>query len=303
MRVLVTGASGLVGRHLVPVLLAHGHAVVATSRDPTQLSLPEGAERLAWDGQAKLEVPGHVDGIVHLLGEGIADGRWTSERMRRMRASRLESTRRIEEFVRSRKPAGRPAVLVSANAVGYYGLAPKGLMLEDNPPGDDFLATLCKDWEAAAAKVPTRVVVYRFGHVLAADGGYLGETLPFAKLGLAGPLGGGRQPLPWVHVGDVVAALLWALEQTPVQGTYNLVAPRHDRQKDLAKALNRVLPIPSILPVPGLALKARFGSGLAEAMLGGQDVDPAKLEATGFRFRHPDLGAAVADLLAPRDPA
>lgn len=298
MRVLVTGASGLVGRRLVAHLGGAGHAVVATSRDPARLRLPTGAEAKAWDGLSAIEVPGRLDAIVHLAGDSIAEGRWTAAKKERLRSSRIASTRRLVDLIGRRAAKDRP-VLVCANAVGYYGIAPPGKVTEESPPGADFLATLCRDWEAEARKAKGRVVVLRVGHVLARDGGYLGKMLPFSRLGLAGPLGSGRQPLPWVHVDDVAGAFAWAIAEPAAAGAYNLVAPQPATQGDLVRALNRALLIPSLIPLPGFVLRARFGD-LARSMLGGQDADPSKIRAAGYRFRHPDLGEAVESLLRTR---
>jgi uncharacterized protein len=299
MRILVTGASGLIGRRLVPVLLKAGHAVVATSRDPESLRFPAGVLPLGWDTQEMLQVPGKVDAIIHLAGEPIVGSRWSPARKQAILDTRVQSTRRIAEFVARRKPAERPQVLVCANAVGYYGIRPTGLCTEQREPGNDFLADICVQWERAANEAQARVVVLRIGHVLSKDGGYLGEVLPLAKLGLAGPLGGGKQPMPWIHIDDLCGVMLWALSAQGVRGAYNVVAPQRIRQKDFVKALNRHTPVPNLIPVPALVLKARFGE-VAEPMLGGQDVQPLRLELEGYDFGHPTIEGALEDLLVPK---
>ena len=299
MRVLVTGASGLVGRRLVPILLKAGHAVVATSRDPESLRFPPGVLPMAWDGEGMLQVPGKVDAVVHLLGEPIVGKRWTEAQKERLRSSRIQSTQRVAEFVARRRQADRPQCVVVANAVGYYGVRPEGECTERSPPGDDFLAQLCADWEAAAKRVETRTVVLRIGHVLSRDGGYLGTLLPLAKAGLAGPLGGGAQPMPWIHIDDLCGVILWALSAPGVKGTYNAVAPERITQKGFVRALNRHTLVPNVVPVPALALKARFGEA-AVPMLGGQDVKPVRLELEGYDFGHPTVAGALRDLLAPK---
>lgn len=299
MRILVTGASGLVGRRLVPVLVKAGHAVVATSRDPEALRLPKGVLRMAWDGREMLQVPGDVDAIVHLMGEPIVGTRWTPQRKQAIRDSRVESSRRIAEFVRRRPEAKRPQVLVSASAVGYYGDNPSGPLTESSPPGEDFLSGVCKEWEAAVAAAPTRTVNLRFGHVLAKEGGYLGTLLPLARLGLGGPLGGGKQPMPWIHIDDVCGIILWAVSAPGVRGAYNAVAPHRITQRAFVKALNQHTLVPNVVPIPAFAMKVRFGE-VAVAMLGGQDVVPERLQLEGYEFGHPTIEGALADLLRPK---
>lgn len=299
MRILVTGASGLLGRRLVPILLKAGHAVVATSRDPESLRFPPGVLPMAWDGKDMLQVPGRVDAIVHLMGEPIVGKRWTAQQKQELRDSRIVSTQRIADFVARRRPQDRPTVLVCANAVGTYGIRPEGVCTEQSPHGDDFLARLCADWEAAAMKAGTRTVVLRIGHVLSKDGGYLGTLLPLAKAGLAGPLGGGQQPMPWIHIDDVCGIILWALSAPGVKGVYNAVAPERIRQKDFVKALNRHTLVKNLVPVPAVALKARYGEA-ADPMLGGQDVKPVRLELEGYEYGHATLAGALQDLLVPK---
>ncbi|MEK6976751.1 MAG: TIGR01777 family oxidoreductase [Candidatus Thermoplasmatota archaeon] len=299
MRILVTGASGLLGRRLVPVLLKAGHAVVATSRDPESLRFPSGVLPMGWDGKDMLQVPGKVDAIIHLMGEPIVGKRWTPARKQAILATRLESTKRIAEFIARRRPADRPQVFLCANAAGYYGINPSGLCTEQTEPGTDFLADVCRQWEAAALEAETRTVILRLGHVLSKDGGYLGEVLPLAKVGLAGPLGGGAQPMPWIHIDDVCGIVLWALSAPGVQGAYNAVAPQRIAQKDFVHALNQHTTIPNLVPVPAFALKARFGE-VAEAMLGGQDIKPVRLELEGYDFGHPTIADALQDLLVPK---
>lgn len=299
MRILVTGASGLIGRRLVPILLKAGHAVVATSRDPESLRFPPGVLPMAWDGRDMLQVPGRVDAIVHLAGEPMAGKRWSEERKKRMRDSRLVSTQRIADFIARRRPQDRPQVFVCANAVGYYGIRPEGAVTEQDEAGADFLAQLCLAWEQAALKAETRTVVLRIGHVLSKDGGYLGEMLPLAKAGMAGPLGGGAQPMPWIHIDDLCGVILWALSAPGVKGVYNAVAPERLRQKDFVKELNKHTVVPNLVPVPAIALKARYGE-VAQALLGGQDVRPVRLELEGYEYGHPNLAEALHDLLVPK---
>lgn len=254
---------------------------------------------MAWDGHGMLQVPGDVDAIVHLMGEPIVGTRWTPQRKQAIRDSRVGSSRRIAEFVSRRAQGTRPRVVVSASAVGYYGDNPWGPLTEASPPGADFLSGVCKDWEAAVAAAPTRTVNLRFGHVLAKEGGYLGTLLPLARVGLGGPLGGGMQPMPWIHIDDVCGILLWAVSAPGVRGAYNAVAPQRITQRAFVKALNRHTAVPNIVPIPAFAMKIRFGE-VAAAMLGGQDVVPERLQLEGYEFGHPTIQGALADLLVPK---
>jgi uncharacterized protein len=299
VRILVTGATGLIGSRLLPILVKAGHAVVATSRDPESIPRMSGVLPFGWDGKEMLQVPGAIDGIVHLAGEPIVGKRWSEARKQRIHDSRIISAQRINEYIQRRRPQDRPKVFVSANGVGYYGMRPEGIQLEDMGSGDDFLAGICKQWEDAVRQSQARTVVLRIGHVLSLNGGYLGKLLPFARIGLAGPLGGGKQPMPWVHIDDVCATMLWALTHPHAKGVYNMTAPQSITQKQFVKALNKFVWIPSIIPIPGFALKIRFGE-VAHAILGGQDAPPSRLLADGYEFGHTDIHAALSDLLRPK---
>lgn len=298
MRILVTGATGLIGSRLVPILLKAGHAVVATSREPESIARMPGVLPFAWDGREMLQVPGRVDAIIHLAGEPIIAKRWSEAQKQRLRDSRIQSTKRIVEFIERRRASERPKALVCANAVGFYGIRPEGQVTEESPAGTDFLAQLCKQWEEGARAAQTRVVILRIGHVLSRDGGYLGKLLPLARFGLAGPMGGGRQPMPWVHIDDVCGAILWAIGSSQAQGAYNVTGPEPKTQKQFVKALNKVLPIPSLLPVPGIAIRIRFGEAAAP-ILGGQDAPPGRLVDDGYEFGHTQLSSALQSILRP----
>lgn len=291
MRVLVTGASGMVGRSVVDALVRRGDRVVALSRHPEAHAWPVGAEAVAWDARSPL--PGiAADAVLNLAGESVVSGRWTRARRQRLRDSRLVVTRRVVEWVNAQP---RPPPLVSTSAAGYYG-SRTGPCREDTPPGEGFLAELARDWEVEASRAKGRLVVLRVGHVLSPEGGYLGTILPYARLGLAGRVGGGRQPMAWVHLADVAAAFVWALD-TP--GTFNVVSPgaAGRRQGDFARALARAVRRPLQVPVPIWMVKARYGAGAGPALGGGQDLRSDAIQAAGFRFRHPDLGEALSGLL------
>ncbi|HEX2065790.1 MAG TPA: TIGR01777 family oxidoreductase [Candidatus Thermoplasmatota archaeon] len=292
MRILVSGASGLVGDHLLAHLVREGHTVVALSRAPDRHLWPRGVVAVAWDAQGPLP-PVQADAVVNLAGERVIGRRWSKAQVRRLRDSRLGPTLRLVEWARH---AGA-RVLVSASAAGYYGIRPEGPCPETRAPGEDVLARLCVDWEAAAHAFPGRVAVLRLGHVLSPLGGYLKEVLPYARLGLAGPIAGGRQPMPWVHAEDVARAILWVLEGK-AEGAYNAASPGSagGTQREFAQALGRALRRPQ-LPVPGLALRLRYGAGAAPVLMGGQDLRPERLQAHGFSFAHDGLEETLGGLL------
>ncbi|MEA3203172.1 MAG: uncharacterized protein QOI63_847 [Thermoplasmata archaeon] len=295
VRVLVTGASGLVGDHLLPRLVQAGHTVVALSRAPARHLWPTGVVVVPWDAQGAIP-PVAADAAVNLAGERVIGKRWDDRQRQRLRASRIVPTQRLAEWAAS---AGA-TTLVSASAAGYYGVWPTGPCPESREAGDDFLAQLCVDWEAAANAFPGRVAVVRFGHVLSRLGGYLKEILPFADVGLAGPIAGGRQPMPWVHAEDVASAILWALEGD-ARGPHNVVSPgaAGHTQKEFAKALGKAVRRPQ-LPVPGFALKLRYGSAAGPVLLGGQDMRAERLLEAGFQFQHADLDATLQELVRQR---
>ena len=281
MRIVLLGSTGFIGRALAASLREHGHEVT-----------PIGRDRAAW--------PRAVDGAdaaVNLAGENVAAARWTTARKERLRDSRLETTRALVDAMRA--AARRPRVLVNASAVGYYGDAGERELDESSPAGADFLASLCRDWEAEAGKAQAlgaRVALLRFGVVLGPGGGALPRmALPF-KLFAGGPLGSGRQWVPWVHLDDAVAAVTLALADPALSGPVNVVAPNPARNAELAAALGAVLNRPSSIPAPAFALKLALGE-MADILLGGAKVRPKKLQAAGFRFAHPDIEGALAAAL------
>lgn len=301
MRVIVTGGTGLIGRRLVSSLVGDGHRVTVLSRRGKSAGgFEEGVTLEAWDGRSAEPLTSIVDGsdaVVHLAGESIAGGRWTAERKRRIRDSRVDSSRAVAAAIEA--SSARPEVLVQASAVGYYGSRGDELLTESSAPGEGFLAEVCELWEAASAGVEAlgvRRPVVRTGVVLDTDGGALPQmVLPF-KLFAGGPVGSGRQWLPWIHRDDEVGALRFVLERDGASGPYNLTAPEPLTNREFSRELGRVLSRPSLLPAPGFALRLAMGE-MAELVLEGQRVVPQRLLDEGYAFRFPTAGAALEDLL------
>jgi uncharacterized protein (TIGR01777 family) len=299
--VVVTGASGLVGRRLVASLRAAQTPVRALSRrvGPGAAGLAAGVEAVAWDGiHPPPEALRGAGAVVHLAGEPLFGGRLGAARRRRVRASRVDSARAIAAGIDALPSRERPAVLVCASAVGYYGSRGDEPLPESAAPGEGFLARLCADWEAAAAGCSVRSVRLRIAVVLAREGGALPlMALPF-RLGLGGRIGDGRQWFPWIHADDLVEVIRRALVDDSLAGALNAAAPGTLRNAELARALARLLHRPALLPVPALALRALLGE-LSQELLGSRRVVPRRLLDAGFAFAHPGIESALAAELAP----
>jgi uncharacterized protein (TIGR01777 family) len=301
MRVAVTGATGTIGRAVVAALLARGDQVTALSRDAERArEALAGADAATWRDprteQAPLDALRGHDGVVHLLGEQIAQ-RWSDDAKREIRDSRILSTRNLVAGIAELPDAERPSVLVSGSGAGWYGHRGDELLDESAPAGDDFLARLTVDWEAEARRAEelgVRVVTNRTGVVLAPSGGALAKMLPFFKAGVGGPVAGGEQYVPWIHLDDVAGAILFELDNEAASGPVNLTAPEPATNRELSKALGRVLHRPAIAPVPALAVKALYGQ-MAEIVITGQRAVPRKLTELGYRFERPDLEEALRD--------
>jgi uncharacterized protein len=287
----------MIGRAVCDALLARGHEVVGLSRDPERAR--ETNPTVTWHPwNATLERPpsealAGVDGVVNLVGEPI-NQRWTEEAKRRIRESRETATRNLVAAIGAVER--RPRVLVSQSAVGYYGDTGDTMVDEGAPPGDTFDAQVCVAWEAAAreaANADVRVVVVRTAPALTREGGLLKQLLLPFRLGLGGPIAGGRQYLPWVHIDDDVGVHLWALDNDSVEGTVNAAAPEAVTNREFSKTLGRVLHRPAVVRVPKLALSAVYGAELAETVAGGQRVIPRRTQELGYEFRHPELEGAL----------
>lgn len=301
MRVFVTGATGFIGRALVPVLRREGHAVVAWVRSEAQARGRLGAEvetLASTSGAGALTAAlESCDAIVNLAGEPIMGGRWTDARRRILRGSRVALTQELVQALDAARK--RPRVLISGSAVGYYGDRADAVLTEASTPGDDFLAKLCQEWEAAARPAESlglRVATLRIGVVLGRDGGALAQMLPPFRLGAGGPVGSGAQYLPWTHLHDLVAIIARALVDERFRGPVNGVAPEPVRSRDFARALGRALRRPAVLPTPAIVLRAIFGEA-ATVLLASQRVEPVALRTLGFSFAFPTLDAALADIL------
>ncbi len=299
MRIVVAGGSGFVGRALVAALAARGDSVLLLTRGGAGSGADRRVRTLAWDGKSTGDWVRELDGAdaaVNLCGENVAAGRWTPTRKIQLIKSRVDSTRALVAAIS--QAARRPKALINASAVGYYGTSPEGECVEGAPQGRDFLAALCGQWERealAAEPLGVRVVTARLGVVLGDGGGALAKmSLPF-KLFAGGPLGSGRQPVPWIHRDDAVGALLFALERDALTGPVNVVAPQALDNRAFSAALGRALGRPSWLPAPAFALKAALGE-MSSMVLGGQRAAPKKLQAAGFSFKYPDADAALAAL-------
>jgi uncharacterized protein (TIGR01777 family) len=299
---LITGASGTIGRGLCDALLARGDEVVALSRDP-EASRPTNPT-VSWHAwKATLERPPEealagVDGVVNLLGEPI-NQRWTEAAKARILESREVGTHNLVAALLAADP--RPKVLISQSAVGYYGNRGDALVDEETGPGESFDARVCVAWEAAARAVEghgVRLAIMRSGLVLNRETGLLAELLTPFKLGLGGPVAGGRNYLPWISLDDEVGLLLWALDNDRASGVYNVTAPEPVTNREFSKALGRALGRPALVPVPKLALRLKLGAELAETATAGQRALPRRARDAGYVFKHPDIDSALAAALA-----
>ena len=298
MRVVITGATGTIGRAVAGALRERGDEVVALSRNARRGAekLGGGVEVREWPDPTRAapsDALAGADAVVHLLGEPL-EQRWTEDAKRGIRDSRVLGTRALVEALGALPQEQRPRTLVSQSAVGYYGPAGDRPLEEDAPAGADFLAGVVKEWEreAEAAAEFMRVVRTRTGVVLAPQGGALAKMLPFFRLGIGGPVAGGKQYVSWIHLDDVAAAMLRCLDDGELEGPVNVAAPEPVTNAELSRALGRALHRPAVLPVPGFAVRVLYGE-MAQIVTTGQRVVPARLQRAGFEFRHPQVEAAL----------
>jgi uncharacterized protein len=304
MRIVISGSTGLIGQALTASLLGDGHDVVRLVRHEPGPALSEAATESRWDprtgvvDQAALR---DADAVVHLAGAGVADHRWTSAYKQEIHDSRTLGTRTLADGLAALPAEARPRVFLSCSAIGYYGGTGMAEVDETGPAGSDFLAEVCVDWEAAAEparQAGIRTVHPRMGIVVAAHGGAFGRIFPLARAGLGGPMGSGRQYWSIVSLPDAVAALRHAIDTPELSGPVNITSPQPVTNGELAKTLGRILHRPSVLAVPGPALKLALGE-FAESVLYSQRVLPARLVETGFQHQHPTTEAALRSALDP----
>ena len=305
MRVIITGGSGLIGTALTKRLLADGHEVIILSRSPEKHTFPEGAKGVEWDGKTAGSWHTHINedtGIVHLAaaniaGDGFIPNRWTPKRKEAIRQSRVESGQAVVAGVKAADH--KPKVLIQASAVGYYGPSGSEVLTESSPPGNDFQANVCVEWEKSTKPVGAmgvRRAIIRTGLVLTLEGGPLPIVVLQYKLFAGGKLGDGRQWWPWIHMDDEVNAIAFLLESKTAEGPYNLTAPNPLTNNDFGKVVGQVLNRPHLIPVPAFALKLILGE-ISTLVLDGQRAIPKRLQEAGYTFKYAEAKPALTDLL------
>jgi uncharacterized protein (TIGR01777 family) len=299
MKILISGSHGLVGKSLTHSLTDDGHEVVRLVRREHHVGAPE----VAWyPDQGRIDAT-HLEGVeavVHLAGDNIAAGRWTGEKKRIIRESRVRGTALLSETLANLSRP--PSVFISASAIGFYGNRGDELITEQSAPGKDFLANVCIDWEAAtkaAVEKGIRTTHARFGVILDAGEGALAKMLPPFRAGIGGKVGPGSQWMSWIALADVVAALKFLLADKTIQGPVNVVTPNPVTNAEFTKTLARVLSRPAIFPMPAFAARLAFGEMADALLLSSQRVDPAVLEDNGFLFTWPTLESALTEILNP----
>ncbi len=306
MRVIITGGSGLIGTAVTQQLLAQQHEVIILSRSPEKYRFPTGARGVTWDGKTADNWHAYINentAIINLAGasiagEGLIPSRWTAQRKQLIRDSRIQAGQAVLEGIEA--ATDKPKVLIQGSAVGYYGASDDAIKTESSPPGDDFLAGLCVDWERVTAVVGAmgiRRVVIRTGLALSLDGGPLPLLRLQYKLLAGGPFGNGRHWWPWIHMDDVAGAICYLLENEAAQGIYNLTAPNPLTNNDFGQTLGKVMGRPHWIPAPAFALKLVLGE-IATVVLDGQRAVPQRLQEAGYTFKFTEAKAALADLLS-----
>jgi uncharacterized protein (TIGR01777 family) len=297
MKILVSGASGLVGRAVVQNLSSKGAQVLRLVREAAR----DEAQEIRWNPSERIAEAGRLEGldaVIHLAGEPIAEGRWTEDKKRRIRDSRVRGTQVLAEALA--RLERKPAVFLSASAIGYYGSRGAEVLRETSAPGDDFLARVCREWEEAtepAAQAGIRVAQMRFGVILSSRGGALPKMLTPFKMGVGGRLGSGEQYMSWIALDDVVGVIDHLLEKDSVRGAVNTVAPNPVTNSEFTGALGEALSRPTLFPVPKFAMRLAFGEMADIALLASQRVEPARLKESGYVFQYPELKGALEHVL------
>jgi uncharacterized protein (TIGR01777 family) len=297
MKVLISGSHGLVGSTLIKSLESDGQEVVRLVRHP-----PTGAPEIEWSPErysialARLE---GFDAVIHLAGESIAEGRWNEEKKRRIRESRVKGTRLLSDSLANIKHP--PKSFLCASAIGYYGNRGDEILTESSPPGDDFLAEVCVEWEKAseeAVQKGIRTVNLRFGIILDSKGGALAKMLPPFRMGVGGKIGAGRQWMSWIALDDVVGAIKRALTNETLSGPVNFVAPNPVTNREFTKTLGKVLSRPTLFSIPAFGARLAFGEMADALLLSSQRVEPERLKKAGYQFRYSELKGALRHVLA-----
>lgn len=297
MHILMTGGTGLIGSQLIPRLLQCGHQVSVVTRDVAAARAKLDPAVTLWSGLAQQQDLNGIDAVINLAGEPIADKRWTEQQKQLLCESRWQITERLASLINA--SSHPPSVLISGSATGFYGDTGELVLTEEDPGHEEFTHQLCARWEAlalSAASERTRVCLLRTGVVLTPEGGALAKIkLPF-KLGIGGPLGSGKQYMPWIHLDDMLNAILWLLDNPQLSGPFNMVAPYAVRNEQFAAALGHAMHRPAFMRTPASAIKLMMGES-AVLVLGGQHVLPKRLEESGFGFRWFDLDETLRDVV------
>lgn len=303
MKILIAGGSGLIGSHLTRELFRHGHHVWILSRDPDRQLLPDGSVGVRWDGKT-VGGWGHwieeMDAVVNLTGENLAGGLWTAARKQRFLTSRVKPAQALVEAIKT--VSRRPKVFIQASGIGYYGFSGDQIVTEESPPGGDFMAQLCVQWENATREVEdfgVRRVVIRNSPVFTSESIILRMYLLPFRLMIGGPIGSGRQWTTWIHLADQIGAMIHLIQNENCRGAYNLVAPEVLRNADFGRTIARVLRRPYWLPAPGFALRLAIGE-MSQMVLEGQRAECKKLLESGYVFKFPTLEEALRNILSSR---
>lgn len=300
MKIIVSGSSGFVGTALIDSLRPEGHSISRLVRSRSSVLADATSKIIRWEpptGSIDLAALEGADALVHLAGASIAGGRWTVARKQELRRSRVDAMRHLVAGLAQLKE--KPHVLVSASAIGYYGDRGDEVLTEVSAPGTDFLAQLCRDWEAETAKAERegiRAVMLRFGIILAPHGGALQQMLRPFRLGIGGRLGSGRQWMSWITLDDVISLVRYAMEKDSLRGPVNTVTPDAVTNTEFTSVLAAALHRPALLPAPRFALRLALGE-MADALLASQRVNPEKLKSLGYAFRYPQLKEALQSIL------